>query len=298
MNKNTLLGGLALALSLPTTAHAWCRTTTDQRTPSTPTECITTGTPLYWSRRCQTFSIDAAAGGGLDANTVRSVVGTSFSAWTAVDCGMGPVFDILAAPDVTCDEAKYNKEGGNANVVAFASDFAARMYPTDAIAVTIVWHNPSTGFVYDADMIVNEAMGPFVNCGLACGPTETHFDLRNVVTHEAGHFLGLSHSADANATMYYRADPGETSKRSLAQDDIDGLCAIYGAGTLPSSCDPTPRHGFFGTACADSSAASDKGCGCSLAGRPSEGGYGVLASIAAALAALRLKGSRRRIRGS
>ena len=74
------------------------------------------------------------------------------------------------------------------------------------------------------------------------------YDVKNVITHEAGHMLGLDHPPGAETTMYYEADPGETKKRSLEQDDIDGLCAIYPLPAPPTEdpdtgcCTHTP-HG-------------------------------------------------------
>ncbi len=72
-------------------------------------------------------------------------------------------------------------------------------------------------------------------------------DLQNTVTHEAGHFLGLAHPCEADpgtatangvpvcsghpemtsVTMFPSASPGEISKRTLAPDDVEGVCAIY-----------------------------------------------------------------------
>lgn len=57
------------------------------------------------------------------------------------------------------------------------------------------------------------------------GPLDT--DLQNTVTHELGHALGLDHSKDPEATMYWTAAAGEVSKRDLADDDIEGLCTLY-----------------------------------------------------------------------
>jgi len=52
-------------------------------------------------------------------------------------------------------------------------------------------------------------------------------DLESVAVHEIGHLLGLDHSSDSNAVMYSKIPPG-TVKRDLAQDDIDGIHALYG----------------------------------------------------------------------
>jgi hypothetical protein len=46
-----------------------------------------------------------------------------------------------------------------------------------------------------------------------------------ILAHEIGHILGLGHSSDANALMYYSTNPSR--KLVLAQDDINGLSYLY-----------------------------------------------------------------------
>ena len=48
-------------------------------------------------------------------------------------------------------------------------------------------------------------------------------DVQNTITHEAGHTLGLDHSADPSATMAASAPAGETSKRVLQPDEVAGI---------------------------------------------------------------------------
>lgn len=64
------------------------------------------------------------------------------------------------------------------------------------------------------------------------------------MTHETGHFLGLAHSHQPDATMYPVYQQGTTMIRNLSDDDIAGICAVYPPGDIPSDCDPTPHHGF------------------------------------------------------
>lgn len=54
--------------------------------------------------------------------------------------------------------------------------------------------------------------------------------MRNIATHEYGHWLrllDLNTSADTEKTMYYRTSTGETKKQSLHSDDIAGIRSIY-----------------------------------------------------------------------
>ncbi len=49
-------------------------------------------------------------------------------------------------------------------------------------------------------------------------------DVETVALHEFGHALGLGHTSDQSAIMYSRVD---RTKCTLAQDDINGLTALY-----------------------------------------------------------------------
>jgi hypothetical protein len=105
------------------------------------------------------------------------------------------------------------------------------------------------------------------------------FDLASIVTHEAGHFLGLAHATLPGATMYASAKPATTTLRTLAQDDIEGICTIYPSKTIRSvssalsssetltatACNPSPQRGLI-SAC-DGNAAEEKDS-CSGSGKP------------------------------
>lgn len=63
-------------------------------------------------------------------------------------------------------------------------------------------------------------------------------DLQSVALHEFGHALGLNHSAQSSAVMYASYTQG-TNKRTPAQDDKDGLIALYGAAGGGATNTPT-----------------------------------------------------------
>jgi hypothetical protein len=181
-------------------------------------------------------------------------------------------------PDVDC--------GGKFN--CFEDDCPAGATACDGwniVALTSVLYDPETGRILDADIELNgwdgaggalPASGPQHGWYFTCGDAATSpctsygqgdcrfMDLRNTVTHEVGHFIGLNHAA-AGTTMFAQTNAGETSKRTLSPDDVAGVCAIY------------PDQG------------GDGGCGCG-----SGGAAGTLALAVAALA-LRRPGRGRRV---
>ncbi len=67
-------------------------------------------------------------------------------------------------------------------------------------------------------------------------PGPTQYDVQNVTTHEAGHFLVLldlyGEEYDYAKTMYGYGSAGEISKRDLEPEDIAGINYIYPAFTL------------------------------------------------------------------
>lgn len=108
-------------------------------------------------------------------------------------------------------------------------------HSAETIALTITTYDNRTGDLLDADIELNGVGFVFtISDGPTCpappprpAPSCAATDVRNTVTHEIGHVIGLAHTPVADATMFASASLGETSKRILAQDDIDGLCTIY-----------------------------------------------------------------------
>ena len=66
------------------------------------------------------------------------------------------------------------------------------------------------------------------------------YDLPTTILHELGHAAGLGHSAQTSALMYFQVSAGQ-NKRTLTQDDIDGIRAAYPA-TPTATNTPTPTQ--------------------------------------------------------
>jgi Matrixin len=271
-------GGLALLA--PRTGDAFCRTTT---TPipasySPANGCFTDGLPLFWKGACVGYSVNENASALVPFDEATRVIDAAFATWNAATCtatstGVGITASNLGA--VTCGEVRYNQNGPNQNVVVFRDDKWPYSDPNNTLGLTTVTFNADTGEIYDADMEIN-ASGK--NLTTSTIVPANGFDLLSVVTHEAGHFLGLAHAIDSRATMYASYRPGTSALRTLTADDVAGLCEIYPSATTrnvaasvsptgvteATACDPAPRHGFAST-CAENpppadSAASSGGC--------------------------------------
>lgn len=245
----TAIGLYALvSLGAASSVSAYCRMTASQRAAG-PNECITEGAELEWKQRCISYSIFRAGSRDLTMPQLQSVMRDSFAPWLRATCGGQTTGLIVQETDALSMSTKteFKSTGGNVNNIIFYDDWAERNYDPMAYALTIVWHNTRTGEIYDADMAINENRGTYAICPEPEGCVDGRIDLQNVVTHEAGHFLGLAHSVGPEsfgATMVAVAPPGEVSKRTLEQDDINGLCDIYPPGNLPDACDFTPRGGL------------------------------------------------------
>lgn len=152
-------------------------------------------------------------------------------------------------------------------------------YDSAAAAITTVFYldrpgQKFDGTIIDADIEMNEVNFTFVELpsAMPARAGTAKADLENTLTHEIGHLMGLDHTCadsatpanavDENgarppncdelgsvsaavrakieeATMYNRADQGETKKRTPTDDDVAGICAAYPASAkAPTRCEP------------------------------------------------------------
>jgi hypothetical protein len=186
---------------------------------------------------------DGTASSGIDAETARGVIQAAFDSWLAADCGGGatPSFRVHDKGLVSCDQAAYNQDASNQNLFVFRDTEWPYQGSIDALALTTVSYNTETGEIYDADVELNSHDAFFT---VTDEDGAISADLQSVVTHEVGHFLGLSHSSDSTAVMRGTGYlPGTTDLRYLTTDDITGVCEIFPPGdAVEGSCEP--RHGF------------------------------------------------------
>lgn len=287
-------------LLLPSAAHAFCRTTTEPLPQSyNPVNgCFTEGLVLFWRNACVSYSINQNASANIPYDDAQRIIDAAFQTWMTAKCdGGGPpgiqASDVGAAE---CDEVRYNSDSANQNLIVFRDDSWPYRDAYSTLGLTTVTFNAETGEIYDADMEINSSAR---NLSITDKVPANGFDLASVVTHEAGHFFGLAHATSASSTMYASYKPGSSALRTLAQDDIDGICTIYPNDSIRSvssalsvsetlaadACDPNPRHGLT-TVCEEPKKKEDCSA-CSVPPGPPAFSGGVALALAGVLVARR-----------
>ncbi len=272
--------------------------------------------PIWWASACVSYDLQRNGTRQIAYDTVSRIVAAAFAKWTGTTCATGGTdasrvsINVRDLGPVDCNLVQYNTDQPNQHAILFHDDIWPYEDANNTLGLTTVTFDPETGEIYDADMEINATVP--LSVGDPVPPTGYDFD--SIVTHEAGHFLGMAHSGDDRATMFAHYSPGTSTMRVLADDDVNGICTIYPPGGARSvdpsvlgankagligeaACDPTPRHGFS-TECATSSKTTTCTASIGTTGAPPRSSrYLGLLGSAAALAGLAFRTRRRRRAG-
>jgi hypothetical protein len=270
-------------------ARAFCRTTTSQVPAGydpTVNGCWGQGTPLAWHASEVGYGIGMAASQQVSLADATRVADLAFSTWNAVSCpdgeptvyarDEGPTSWVPDGGSCTlssdCDPTAHD-------VIVFDDEVWPYDDPANTLALTTVTFGVEDGAIFEAYTEINTTPPHQITTQEPPPVDGSAYDLQAILTHEAGHFLGLAHASDTAAVMYAYYTQG---KVELTGDDVAGLCAIY-----PPLSNPL----------AVTQAATTLG-GCSTASRVSGGCGGatgpLLMVTLALLAARRGRGRRRR----
>ncbi|HJZ86124.1 MAG TPA: matrixin family metalloprotease [Polyangia bacterium] len=221
-----------LTVLLPSAARAYVRTTTAGY------GCTGVARPLFWRATTVPYVIDAAGSDDIMDSSAFDAVQASFQTWQVSCSYLGFRFD-GKLPDAPIG---YVPGGSNVNAVKWIE--TGWTSSSRAVAITLLTFQCTSGEIFDGDITLNGTFFHFTTSG-----AQGAQDVQNTVTHEVGHLIGFDHSPDPESTMYADAPAGETKKRDLTADDIQGVCDVYPNGQPPPPAPPSHHDdNFFGCA--------------------------------------------------
>jgi len=169
------------------------------------------GTSVHWPAASTVLDlyVNSQNGQSLDDNTVQTIAASSLAQWN--DIG-----NVTLRKNVTL-----NKGQEEFNEIYFSTDpnvFSG----SGVIGITQVGFQETTGEIVEADILLND------NFTFSTTPSDPSY-LGNVITHEAGHFLGLGHGQVVGSTMFYSLTRGQYQ---VNDDDKAGLYSLYPNGNV------------------------------------------------------------------
>ena len=191
--------------------------------------------PARWQQMPVQYDVSEAGVDGVSAEQLRDAVGAAFSSWQAVTTA-----SLRAAFGGFTSASPLDEDGLS------TMGFVARPDMERTLAATSNVVDTQTGAIVESDVFFNAAFA----WSVAPSGEPGRYDLQSIALHEAGHVLGLGHSAlgetatsgggrrlvAAGSAMFPIAfAPGSILGRTLWPDDAAGISDLYPASGFSST---------------------------------------------------------------
>ena len=169
-----------------------------------------------WPNLPVPYNVNAASSQELGNQTTVNVVQASYDAWINPSCS-----GFRVQYRGTTSNNWRSGDGTNTHQWIYsANQRPAELGGRETLGVTLSLYRGSS--LVDGDILYNG-----IDHNWSTSPSRFgQVDAQSIITHEVGHQLGLGHSSVNGSTMY-PAYAGGTGARTLAQDDLEGVCSLY-----------------------------------------------------------------------
>ena len=243
---------MLLSLTTSTTATAFCRKTTckpEETDCATDARgCVTSGNPLVWKKLPLSFRFSSVRPGPLLREEARAAIRAAFYRWSDALCGPDQRRTSLRFVEGEEIPGEKPHTAGAQASEPYGIFFRERGWPYEGkadstLAQTNTFFGKESGTILYADIEINTGTMRF-----STKEEPTGIDLQAVITHEVGHYIGLDHSREPDSIMTVsycegetRCQKGKIAARTLADDDLAAVCAIY-PPDLDLGADPAPAR--------------------------------------------------------
>lgn len=236
------------------------------------------GSYLFWESGCVFVTADSDGTKAIPGDQEFAVIDQAIATWNqgTASCSY---MQIMQDPKRPVETAR-----DNVNIIKFrdqswcrpaTKDDPPRCHPDAAAGITTATFVDDSGSIrdgaiVDADIEINGVGFAIAVNGQTLSTQSCQSELKNTLTHELGHLLGLEHTCRASGdpprvddkggavpscnavmsnpvytepTMYNFQECGETKKASLEADDIAAVCGIYPTARDPGTCEPVNPPG-------------------------------------------------------
>jgi len=166
------------------------------------------GDRVSWRRDINTIKLytNPDNGHGISSSVTQGIINESLSDWQA-----NVPFTIETYSASSTGTSGINELFFTNSPYYFNSD--------GVVAVTQISYNESTSEILEADIVISNQS--FTGSAIKSDTTY----IGNIVSHEFGHFLGLSHSEVKNSSMFYKLARGQYK---ISEDEISAIKTSYG----------------------------------------------------------------------
>ena len=235
------------------------------------------GAPVHWASGCVQMTYAAEGTGAIAGISEFDVIDRTLAAWNDVDCSFMSLVAVGRAEDAEVGNDRINliKFRDQRWCRPSADDDGERCHKRNAAGITTLVFvddadSDRDGEILDADVELNGVDFAIAVDRVSFSSQPCQAELANTLTHELGHVLGFSHTCIteleegqahpfdhhgelvpycdevdqaapnglSEATMYPAQSCGETKKSSLADNDIEAICAVYPTADDPEVCEP------------------------------------------------------------